>query len=246
MNRESIILSYGAIGLSDIADKTLLERIDRKYIIKESDLDLILENGLLSYDILEINGMRDMPYETIYYDNSTLDFYHYARLKRPNRFKLRYRQYKINGLEFFEYKQKVRGVSTLKYRTTLEKNGDFKQQVSTFLESHHLKESDYHTTLKVEYDRICLVSKAENERVTIDTNMRVTDFHNEITFDGMAIIEVKSNKINSKNVITTTLKDLGYQPTSCSKYCIGLAFVNPALNKSGFAPQIRSIKSILH
>jgi hypothetical protein len=240
------ISDYDGIGLSEIEGKNLLERIDRKYIIKVADVDIILSNALEYYNVLEINGQRNMPYETVYYDKPGYDFYHHARLKRPNRFKIRYRKYKINDLEYFEIKQKVRGTSTLKYRTTLDQAIDPTQQISAFLETHNLKVGDYNTTLKVDYNRICLVSKTENERITIDTNLRITDFTNEMSFDGMAIVEVKSNKIYSKNNITNTLKELGYQAISCSKYCIGLAFVNPSLSKSGFAPQLRTIREILN
>jgi hypothetical protein len=239
------ISKFNNVSLLDIQDKALMGRIDSKYIIDASHLDALLEAAIEEYDVLEIDGQRDMYYQTIYYDNEGFDLYNHARVKRPNRFKIRYRKYHVNNLEFFELKEKVRGTSTFKHRITLNENENPELEKSIFLSNYGKEYKDYKEVLDVRYNRICLISRSSTERITIDTSLTVDNFNGKKDFQNLAIIEVKSNKVLSKNPVTASLKKLDCHPISCSKYCIGLAYTDHNLKKSGFAPQMRIINTIL-
>lgn len=240
-----VLQNFIGIGLDAVADKSLQDRIDRKYLASSHYLNEILHAAIEDYDVLEINGQRNMHYQTIYYDNEDFMLYHHARVKRPNRFKIRHRKYYVNQLEFFELKEKVKDTYTIKYRAGLDDIDHSQAVISDFLWEHNLDFGNYTPSLDVRYDRVCLISRSTTERITIDTNLQIKNDKRNFSFDKLVIVEVKSNKLSSKNPVTTYLKSIDNHPISCSKYCIGLSYIKDDISRAGFAPQIRLINNIL-
>jgi len=75
-----------------------------------------LEDLRAYYRILDINGVRQNQYDSIYFDTPDLDLYHLHHNDRKNRFKIRYRKYVDSNLSFFELKMKNNKYRTIKKR----------------------------------------------------------------------------------------------------------------------------------
>jgi hypothetical protein len=174
-------------------------------------------------------------------DTQDYKSYHDTRKKRPKRYKVRFRNYKNSNLFFIEVKLKEKGLRTAKYRT--EVGGiDLKDKaVKNFLQNYNLHTDALMPVLKVDYNRICLVSKIRNERVTIDTDLKM-HFMNELAnLSHLAIIELKYNKFSNQSKFQQVLTKSKIKSSSFSKYCIGLALTNPEVNKNGLTRKIKSL-----
>lgn len=95
------------------------------------------------------------------------------------------------------------------------------------------------------YKRITLCSKKNDERITIDFDIKVQDMttpgHPLRSMPPIAIIESKSshNKCSSHHL----LKELGYKEISgCSKYCLAMLYTKHIPTSKTFASAMKHIQ----
>lgn len=247
---QSQLRSLSPISLSGLDNVKLLNRVDRKYIIPIGMLPEIIQ--LLKknqYSVLEIDGCRAFSYLTTYFDNSDYVFFHDHHNHLSNRIKARTRSYLESDLHFFEVKVKT-NIRTNKYREVL-------QTVSTGLSEEQRKKirqlypkelaGSLDTTLINTFNRITLVNKDKTERCTIDVNL---SFKNpeapdkEIPVNDIAIIEVKQSKSSILNGIIASLRTMHINPSSISKYVLGLILTRPDVKHNSFKPLLHKISKI--
>src|SRR5699024_8311495 len=77
------------------------------------------------------------------------------------------------------------------------------------------------------YVRATLVNSTDGERVTSDVELRYSDTAAKVQGPDMVVVETKTG--NGRGVSDQALSDLGIRPVSMSKYCLGVAALNPEL-----------------
>lgn len=238
---EKILQSYTPVSLEQMKAVRLMNRIDTKYVTTRACLVRLLELARDRYWVQEIDGRRNMPYYTLYYDTEQCDMYMEHQRGRKSRQKIRIRAYEHSGVSFLEVKNKNNKGRTAKKR--VECAVDEKDGHTDFIATH-LRYAPERLTDRIEnrFTRITLVNRNMTERLTIDTNLR---FHNFTTnrvcaLDGLVIIELKRDG-QTFSPILELLRQLRIQPSGFSKYCMGMALTDGNLKQNRFKPRLRMI-----
>ena len=238
------INSYMPISLEEMKAVRLLNRIDTKYVTTMPKLIRLLKMAREQYWVQEIDGKRNMPYYTLYYDTELYDMYLEHQRGRKTRQKIRIRAYEHSGVSFLEVKNKNSKGRTAKKRVECTVNE--KDMHIDFITSH-LRYAPERLMNRIEnrFTRITLVNRNKTERLTIDTNLR---FHNFTTntvcaLDGLVIIELKRDGLTYSPILEL-LRQLRIQPSGFSKYCMGMALTDNNLRKNNFKPRLRMINKM--
>src|ERR1035437_6971374 len=101
-----ILCSFDPITLAEMDSVKLLDRMDTKFIFNFNQFPEILKNLGQYYKILDVNGVKQNRYETLYFDTPDYKLYMDHHNGRTNRYKVRYRKYVDSDLVFFEVKYK--------------------------------------------------------------------------------------------------------------------------------------------
>ncbi|WP_238402372.1 VTC domain-containing protein [Cellulomonas sp. H30R-01] len=99
-----------------LADAALQTRVDRKYVLPVSALDLLLDELDPATRVLEIDGRRTSAYRSVYFDTPALSSYLGAARRRRRRFKVRTRTYVDDGACWVEVKTRGPRGTTVKDR----------------------------------------------------------------------------------------------------------------------------------
>ena len=243
---KEILSLYASISLEEMDDVNLMDRIDTKYISTISQVHNVLNEARDKYKMLEINGIRDMGYRTIYYDTDDLCMYTCHQNRKLNRYKIRLREYLINGVKYLEVKFKSNKKKTIKKRIKI-RSLDFSQEGS----SHFVNtNSPYIPTelrpkLFSEFTRLTLVSKSSVERITIDINLKFQNADNKnAELSNLSIIEIKREKVAGNSDFARILRNNGIKPHGISKYCIGLLLTSDKIKYNRFKPLLRIINKL--
>jgi hypothetical protein len=98
------------------------------------------------------------------------------------------------------------------------------------------------------FDRICLVSATEPERLTIDLNIEFVAESGPLRLPGIAVAELKQQK-NGHNPRDTAflrgMRAVNARPTGFSKYCIGLAVTRSDIKHNLFKPQLKRLEHLM-
>ena len=241
---------FKTITLAEIDKVKLMRRVDTKYVFHLEQLPLVFEQFYAHYYLVEINGIAVQDYKTVYYDTPDYQFYlqHHNGIK--NRFKVRFRTYVKSDLSFLEIKHKTNKKETIKSR--LEQPAIFdilNNQHSEFISSKISKPFENLTpSLGNRFNRITLVSKNFDERITIDSGVSIFDIRNntEKNCENLCVIETKRDIHIRNNTSAQALRKLRIKPSGFSKYCMGLALTNTNIKKNLFKPRLLKFKSILN
>lgn len=242
---ERITPQYQAISLDEIQVYALQDRSDTKYLIRMVDIPSILSTFTSDCSILETNSHRISEYRTLYYDTPALDFYHdHHNGKRP-RYKIRMREYQNTKDAFLEIKKKENEMRTIKNRLPIETvRSSLTSQMKSFLAQFY--EDDLVVLKPVlwnTFKRITLVNKNSCERITIDMGMKFFNKTNSLQLPHLAVIELKQIHFCRESIVIQILKEKGYQPISLSKYCTGIAFLNPDIKRNRFKQSFLQFKA---
>lgn len=247
MSIDNVIDKFASISLNGMDKVKLMNRIDTKYVVSKEILIKILDTISKDFFILEMEGKRHFPYQSLYYD-TTDDFMYKAHHNgKLNRYKIRFRKYVTSDDTFLEIKKKVKGIRTLKNRILVKKiEGSLEEVSKKFIEKHTPFNSvALESKIYTNFHRITLVSKGLTERVTIDTDL---DFYKEknknFQLNNSAIIELKRDGNSGDSKLTAVLNHFGIHPHGMSKYCIGRALTEENLKKNTFKPKILTLNKI--
>lgn len=223
----------------------LMNRTDTKFMLSRSDLGQILSGLSDDYRVLEINGIRQSQYETLYYDTPEFLFYKRHHSGKKNRYKIRKRSYVDSHLTFLEVKFKSNKDRTIKERTKLPL---IAEELDTsqvdFIKDKSEIEFELVPKLWNQFRRITLVNKNSPERLTIDCDLVFKTDHTSAHFPELVIAEVKQEKQNRHSPFMVELKKRRIRPESISKYCLGVALLIPGIKTNNFKEKILKIKKI--
>ncbi len=245
---KTAVLNFDPISLEEMDAVKLMDRTDTKFIFHENDLPLYLDSIVPHYRILEIAGSRFTRYENIYFDTEKLDFYLDHHNERMNRFKVRYRRYAESGLSFFEIKYKSNKERTVKERV---KTKEIIPEVSGKARSLYNEvvkpdPGEMHPRLWVDYSRMTFVSKAMNERLTMDIGLHYRSGEKEKKINNLVIAEVKQQRASAASPFVKLMHSRHIRPFSISKYCLGITQVYPWMKKNNFKPKLLTINKLTH
>lgn len=240
---------FGAVGLDEmIAEAGLMTRIDRKYLVPEGDAARVL--GALSprTRALELDGLRDFAYESVYFDTADRLSYRLTAQSRRRRFKLRARHYLDTGAAFLELKTKSGRGATVKDRVacdpaivaSLAAGGDLaapaRGSVAALLGEREFDAElvpALRPTLVSGYRRSTLLTET-GSRVTVDTRLRwATPDGRALELPGYVIIESKSP--GGAGELDRLLWRRGHRPSRISKFGTGTAALHPELPRNKWA-----------
>jgi hypothetical protein len=225
---QKFLSSFASIQLNEMERVVLMNRMEIKYLFPVSKLPVLLNELSEYYRILDIDTIRTFPYHTTYLDTSDLLFYMQQVRGKLNRHKVRYRRYESTGESFLEIKKKTNKNRTIKWRienTSMAQSPD--AEAIRFIEEYlpyYLP--DLHPVLINGFNRITLVGKICNERVTLDYNLAFASpegLNSEFPF--LAIAELKREKITCVSPFVTVMKRMGIRSGRFSKYCMGSALI---------------------
>ncbi len=230
-----ILSSFEPVGLAEMDNVSLMNRVETKYVFSSGKLPDIL--GLLSanYKILEISSIRCFPYNTTYLDTPDFLFYTQQVRGKLNRHKIRYRIYETMGSSYLEIKKRTNKNRTIKWRIeNVLTNNAPDINASAFIKEYLPYDlPDLRPVVKNGFNRITLVGKEFRERVTLDYDITFESYNgrrSEIPW--LAIAELKRERHFSRSPLGNIMKQNGIKPNSFSKYCIGstLTMEMPRMN----------------
>ena len=244
---DKVLSKFTPIGLDEMDGQKLLDRIDTKFLFKAAQLPRILAEVQSEYAILTIKEEMVQPYLTLYYDTTSYtNYFDHHNGKRP-RFKIRMRKYLNSDTSFLEIKEKDNKNRTVKTRMEI---ADVTAKLSP---AHYQFISEVYAPGLVplkpviwnRYNRLTLVNKHSQERVTFDLNYSAFNQNGFISWNEFAIAEIKQGSRSLNTQFYQAMKCRYIKPVNFSKYCISMALLIPQLKSNKFKPNIISIKSSL-
>lgn len=202
----------------------LMDRVDTKFVLTNAQLEEVLPYLSEHYHVVEINDKTVCSYESLYYDNPDLDFYHDHHKKRPNRVKIRYRKYLDSDISFLEIKHKFKGRTNKMRIASDELHSELPEEHVKFIDdSVDISfTEDLIPTLVNNYKRITLVGKEFPERLTLDIDLSFRKKDEIADLNYLAIAELKQAKVSRKSPFFSLMKERQIRPFRLSKYCMGL------------------------
>lgn len=237
--------SFAPLSLSELDSEGLLARHDTKYAFHESVLDDMLQCLTPWCRVLDINGRRTFGYDSLYLDTPDRYLYRCHHQGHIRRTKVRWRVYRDSGRCFFEVKRKESSDMTVKTRL----EDPLGPQATLSVRHRALLGTQILLPLSpvmwVRYDRITFLAHDRSAKVTIDTNLEFINDDSARTFPGLVIAEMKTHAVRPRGPIAELLGRHHVRPMSFSKYCVGLAAIEPVPSQF-MRPVIRHVKRITH
>lgn len=223
------------IPLAEVmANAALQTRVDKKFLLTPDQFTAFTDRLGDEFAVLEINGLRSFRYRSTYFDTPDFEQYVAHRQGRRRRYKIRSRTYVDTQLCMFEVKTKGRRGTTVKHRreqpladahVLTPQNLEFAAQV--LADEYGQQVPELAPVLHNSYTRATLVDPVDGERVTCDVQLRYWDATSTVHGPDMVVVETKS--ADGRGISDRALAALGVRPVSMSKYCLGVASLNPQL-----------------
>ena len=237
-----------SISLDEMSGVKLMNRIDTKYLVTETQLRDILLGIHESYYAQEVEGNRLSPYSTVYYDTPELTMYRIHHDRHLVRDKVRVRTYVDSNLTFCEVKHKNNKGRTKKKRIEVEPIPNIidNPEAAAFLaEKQPYPVNSLSPHLVTIFDRFTLVNYDKTERLTIDCNLHFENLRNgnTATMAPLAVMELKQDG-RTHSLLKDVLLDLRIRPYKISKYCIGTCLTQPDVKQNRFKKKLRRIEKL--
>ena len=225
-----------AIPLEEVVVRAELQsRLDRKYVVTAGDFLALSARLAGDLDVLEIDGRRSSAYESQYFDTPSLLTYHDGLEARSDRFKVRTRSYLDTRETMFEVKLEAPGGGTVKRRVAhpFRDRGRITPRARRLIGAALLGAGrpvprGLAPTCVTAYRRTTFVARDGSTRVTCDHDLVCFDGDRVArALDNQVVVEVKSAA--AATPVDQALLAVGATPVSISKYCLGLALLQPEL-----------------
>lgn len=243
-----ILTTFSSISLEQMSGVKLMNRTDTKFVTNTERLRKLLEMAREDYYVQEIDGERNLEYDTTYFDTTRFDMYNQHQWGHTNRQKIRFRTYCISGLQFMEVKTKNNHGRTKKKRIEVADMDVQDEEKRLFLAKHLRYGVDtLQPALNNHFSRITLVNKGKTERLTIDSalsfNNLVSGKH--LDMGPLVVIELKRDGQVFSPVLEM-LRQLRIHPHGFSKYSMGSAMTNPELQVNRFKRKLIEVDKLVN
>ena len=244
----NILGTFAPITLQQMSSVKLMNRTDTKFVTNTGKLCQLLQMAKNDYYVQEIDGCRNLEYDTTYFDTYNFDMYRQHQYNHTNRQKIRFRTYCVSGLQFMEVKTKNNHGRTNKKRIEVSCIDVTNEQCRLFLARHLRYDVDtLQPALNNHFRRITLVNKAKTERLTIDQQLCFRNLISGVNkkMDDVVIIELKRDGLVPSPILGM-LRQLRIHPHGFSKYSIGSALTNPQLQVNRFKCKLIEIGKLVN
>lgn len=238
---------FDPISLTEMDSVALLNRIDTKYVMTTGQLLNALTNLQPDYWVLEVNGLRLNHYQTLYFDTPRFDLYHAHVNDRPERYKVRSREYADSHLSFLEVKHRTRKDRTIKERIrTAHPVDTMTPALEHWLHGvYPLDGGVLEPKLWNTFTRMTLVSKRCCERVTLDINLAFSTDDKRVRLDGVAVAEVKMEMNHQASPFILQMRQQRVRRQGFSKYAFGTALLYDQVKKNMMKPKILWVEKMM-
>lgn len=242
----------GVITLDEMRSVKLMNRIDTKFVISETEVVELLNRAATAGYRVQITGdVRAARYDTLYYDTPQRDMYIVHHNQQLTRQKIRTRTYLDSNLSFFEIKMKSNRGRTRKRRVEIGASEfyDFQRDSSAMAllgDYSRYGAEELSPALATRFTRITLVNAELSERLTIDLLLSYNDMRSgrNATVERMAIVELKQDG-RSTSQMRQILQQMRVAPLKVSKYCLGTALTVEGIKANRFKLKLRDIEKRL-
>ena len=238
---------FERVGLADINEVKLLDRVDTKFIFNRNKLIEVLQHLKNDYKLVVIEDRLISDYRTLYYDTENFELYLCHHNGKANRLKVRFREYLGSNLNYFEIKVKNNKSRTIKYRIKRSKIEDSISRKSKILleEKTSLIVESLRPVFYVNYSRITFANIIRGERLTIDLNLEYQGNSFKKTYDPLIIAELKQNSFSKQSPFSKVMSQLRIHNGSISKYCLGVTQLFPHIKNNNFKSKVLTINKII-
>ena len=243
-----IVQGMKPITLEEMSGVKLMNRTDTKFVTNLQKLKQLLEMAQADYYVQDIDGGRNLEYDTTYFDTTCFDMYRQHQCNHTNRQKIRFRTYCVSGLQFMEVKTKNNHGRTKKKRIEVTDMNLADDEKRVFLGKHLRYGVDtLQPALNNHFSRITLVNKGKTERLTIDSTLSFNNLQSgrHLDMDNLVIIELKRDGLCYSPVLEM-LRQLRIQPHGFSKYSMGSALTNPVLPVNRFKRKLIEVNKLVN
>ncbi len=241
--------SMAPVSLAELnSGAELLTRTDRKYIVSTEQSTELIAAFADHCAVLEMDARRSFSYATTYHDTPARRLYRDTAHRRPQRFKVRLREYIDSGLWMLEVKTKNGRGRTVKHRMNVAGFSTPPQTAHGPLTDEMVAAIDgvldtdltmlLEPALRIDFQRTTLLTDAGASRCTIDIGLRGTDPHGRAVAPDMIVIETKSADRASE--IDRWLWAHGTRPARMSKYCTLTAALDSSLPANHWHRQLNT------
>jgi hypothetical protein len=239
---------FEPITLQEMDRVKLMNRMDTKFAFRFSELNTLLPLLTLNYRVLTIEGTNTPHYESLYFDDERFSFFRDHHNGKGDRFKVRIRKYVESNLFFLEIKHKIKGRTDKKRIVTDQFNEVLPESDLAFVQKELQANKNLVPTMWNSFQRITLVSKTENERLTLDFNILFEKDGVKKSFKQLVIAELKQEDLNRNSVFYQLMKGQRIRPYRLSKYCLGSVEIygEEKLKFNRFKKKLLYLKKINH
>lgn len=243
----SLAEGYEAVGLRDIEHAALLNRVDAKFVMPVGQLADVLEALQPSYQMLRVAGVRLNRYSTVYFDTSSFELYGAHVNHRPERYKVRSREYVDSGAAFLEVKHRTRKGRTEKVRISTPADARMlnKGMQDWLLEVCPLDPALLQPVLWNTFTRLTLVSMRSCERITLDVDIAYAGGGQSARLTGLAVAEVKMDANLPSSAFLRQMSAMKIRQHGFSKYAVGVSLMYQAVKKNAMKPTALWMKKIV-
>lgn len=245
----TILDQFERVSLEAMAESALGNRIDSKFLFKQSRLNEVLLALSADFQVLEVATQCLQHYSSLYFDTALFDFYHDHHNGRRSRYKVRLRDYVDSDKRFFEIKRKGSDERTDKQRLELDRYPAraILSLLGEVLPEHY---QQLQPSLRSHYQRISLVHKTRNERLTLDLGLQLMLPDDPLNTSGISltnivIAERKADAQARSSSFDALRRQYEFKETSFSKYCVGCALQYPFLKHNVFKPTLTTLNTLM-
>lgn len=243
-----IVQGMKPITLDEMKSVQLMNRIDTKYVVTDTQLREILSRVCDSYYAQEVENNRFSPYRTLYYDTPELAMYIAHHNRHLAREKVRVRTYVDTDLTFCEVKHKNNKGRTSKERIKMERVDNIVENPTTaaFLaERQPYEVESLRPQLETAFKRVTLVNYEKTERLTIDCDLTFNDKMSGkmAKMAPLVVMELKQDG-RAHSLLKDVLFDMRIKPFKISKYCIGICLTRPEVKQNRFKKKLMKIDKL--
>ena len=243
----SCLERFAPISLKEMDAVALLNRVDTKFVLTNTQLASVLQSLPAEYRVLCIENQRSNHYRTLYFDTPDFKLFNLHVNENAERYKVRIREYLDTFESFLEVKHKTRKNRTIKDRiSTLSLQPNLTLEAERWLDdtfpydSRNLEPKLWNT-----FTRMTLVNEVSCERVTLDTDLVFYSKQNYIRLDGLAVAEVKMSSGHQDSAFMQQMESRRIHPQGFSKYCMGVSMLYQDVKKNALKPKLLLMKKMI-
>ena len=236
--------AFQPVDASLLERRALLRRTDTKFLLRIDGLAPVLRALAGHHGVLLAGGERMAAYETLYFDAPGLSGYHDHARGRTPRHKVRARHYPDRGTSFLEVKSKTNRGRTEKARRPhpFGEAALSDEEVAWALGITGWAGGALLPQAWTRFRRITLVGLQEDERVTVDVDLRVDRPPLGRRLHGLAVVEVKQARPDPRSPAVLALRRAGARQHPVSKYAVAMALLASGVRRNRLLPTLREIE----